>query len=230
MADKQPQLNGAYYGPAIPPPQQQTYRRRRGCGSCGGCLFSFLWKLILAIIILGGLAILIFWIIVQPRHFKFYVTEANLTQFDYSTTNNTLYYNLALNITVRNPNKKLSFYHDRNEARAFYGGHRFSTYDVTTHLNSFRQYDKSSSALKAEFKGKQLVFLNNDEVEEFNRQKSAGVYDIDVKFYMRIRFRLGDFITGDYKPNVKCGLEVPFSANGTSPATVFETKRCRVRF
>ncbi|KAJ7976205.1 Late embryogenesis abundant protein [Quillaja saponaria] len=210
--------------------QNEAYHRRSRCGTCCGCLWSVLWKLILAIIIIIGLAVLIFWIIVQPRQFKFYVTDAKLTQFDYSTTNNTLYYNLGLNISVRNPNKKLNFYHDQNEARAFYEGHRFSNYNVTTWRNSFRQYDKSTSALKAEFKGQQLVFLNTNELEEFNKEKAAGVYNIDVKFYMRIRFRLGDFITGDFKPKVECGLEVPLSANGTSPATAFDSKRCRVDF
>nr|AFK39735.1 unknown [Medicago truncatula] len=104
MADnKQPQLNGAYYGPAIPPPAQPRPRSHRS-RSCCCCLFSFFWKLLIALIVLAGLAVLIFYLVVQPRGFKFYVDEANLTEFDYS--NNTLNYNMVLNFTARNPNKK----------------------------------------------------------------------------------------------------------------------------
>jgi hypothetical protein len=58
-----------------------------------------------------GLVLLIFWLIFRPKIVKFYVTEASLTQFNLSS-NNTLYYNLALNTTVRNSNKKFGIYYD----------------------------------------------------------------------------------------------------------------------
>ncbi|QHN83850.1 uncharacterized protein DS421_20g708340 [Arachis hypogaea] len=67
--NKQPtDLNGAYYGPAIPPAE----RRRSSC--C--CLFSVIWKLLLVLIILAVIAGFVFWVVVQPRIFKFYVNES----------------------------------------------------------------------------------------------------------------------------------------------------------
>ncbi|KAJ1394568.1 hypothetical protein SESBI_34145, partial [Sesbania bispinosa] len=142
MADKQPPLNGAFYGPAIPPVEQPRYRHHHRGRSCCCCLFGVFWKLLIALIVLFGLAILIFYLIVQPRVFKFYVNKAELTQFDY--TDNTLHYNMVFNFTARNPNKKLSIYYDKVEALAFYEGSRFANTDVITHMNSFRQYKKSS--------------------------------------------------------------------------------------
>ncbi|XP_020233865.1 NDR1/HIN1-like protein 10, partial [Cajanus cajan] len=144
MVDKQPHLNGGYYGPAIPPAEQPRYRHNHG-RSCCCCLFGIFWKILVTLIVLVGLAILIFWLVVQPRSFKFYVTEAELTQFEYDTNNNTLHYNMVLNFTARNPNKKLSIYYDKVEALAFYEDTRFANYDVITHINSFRQYKKSTN-------------------------------------------------------------------------------------
>ncbi|XP_058740758.1 NDR1/HIN1-like protein 10 [Vicia villosa] len=228
MADnKQPQLNGAYYGPAIPPPAQpHPYHQRSR--SCCCCLFSFFWKVLLTLIVLAGLAVLIFYLVVQPRSFKFYVTEANLTEFDYK--NNTLHYNMALNFTARNPNKKLSIYYDKVEALAFYEGSRLTNnVDVITFKNSFRQYKKSSDPMSVVFSGQKLLVLDNDQVSEFNEDKSVEVYDIYVKLYFRIRFRLGDLISGDYKPKVKCDFKVPLNSNKTAAATFVPTK-CDVDF
>ncbi|CAK8544134.1 unnamed protein product [Lathyrus sativus] len=228
MADnKQPQLNGAYYGPAIPPPAQpRPYHQRSR--SCCCCLFSFFWKLFVTLIVLAGLAVLIFYLVVQPRPFKFYVTEAKLTKFDYA--NNTIHYNMVLNFTARNPNKKLSIYYDKVEALAFYEGARLTNnVDVITHMNSFRQYKKSSDPMSAVFSGQKLLVLEDDQVSEFNDNKSADVYDIYVKLYFRIRFRLGDLISGDYKPKVKCDLKVPLNSNNKTTATFVPTK-CSVDF
>ncbi|WJX84890.1 yls9-like [Trifolium repens] len=226
MADnKQPQLNGAYYGPAIPPPAQPRHSHHRS-RSCCSCLSGFIWKLLVTLIFLAGLAVLIFYIIVQPRSFKFYVTEANLTKFDY--TNNTLHYDMVLNFTARNPNKKLSIYYDEVEARAFYEGERFANVDVPV---SFRQYKKSSNPMTGVFSGPQLLMLDNDQVSEFNKDKNVEVYDIYVKLYFRIRFRLGDLISGDYKPKVKCHLKVPLTSNNTTATfTPLMPTKCDVDF
>ncbi|KAL2345291.1 hypothetical protein Fmac_006576 [Flemingia macrophylla] len=228
MADnKQPHLNGAHYGPAIPPAQQPRYHHHHG-RSCCYCLFGIFWKILVTLIVLVGLAILIFWLVVQPRSFKFYVTEADLTQFEYDTNNSTLGYNMVLNFTVRNPNKKLSIYYDNVEALAFYEDTRFANYDVITHMNSFRQYKKTTSPMSAVFSGNKVVVLNNEQISQLTQDKTDGLYNIYVKLYFRIRFRLGDVISSDYKPKVKCDIKVPFSKNGT--VTLFQTTKCHVDF
>ncbi|XP_027352979.1 NDR1/HIN1-like protein 10 [Abrus precatorius] len=229
MADKQPQLNGAFYGPAIPPAEQPRYRHHHHRGrSCCCCLFGIFWKILVALVVLAGLAILIFWLVVQPRSFKFYVTEANLKQFEYYSNNNTLHYDMVLNFTARNPNKKLSIYYDKVEAVAFYEGTRFANYDVITHLNSFRQYKKTTSPMSAVFTGPRVVMLDNDQVSKLNQDKIDGVYDIYVRLYFRIRYRLGDVKSGDYKPKVKCDLRVPFTSNNT--VTLFVPTKCKVDY
>jgi hypothetical protein len=113
-------LNNAYYGPIIPlvPRQPNSYRHHRD-RSCCSYLFSIFWKVLIALIVLFSLVIFIFHLIVQSRVFKFYVMEAKLTKFDY--INNTLHYNMVLNFTVHNSNKKFSIYiktHSHNSSNA----------------------------------------------------------------------------------------------------------------
>ncbi|KAJ9184559.1 hypothetical protein P3X46_004273 [Hevea brasiliensis] len=219
MAEKQANLNGAYYGPAIPPPN--TYHRPgRSCG-CGCCLLSCLLKIIIAIVVVAGLAVFIFWLVVRPNKVKFHVTEATLSEFDYATNNNTLYYNLSMTISVRNPNKKIGIYYDRIEAKAFYEDQRFG-YDS---LAPFYQGHKNTSILTPAFEGKQVIpALGGEELTKFNQEKTSGVYSIDVKLYLKIRFKIGKIKVGKFKPKIECDLKVPLSTNGT--VAPIETTKC----
>ncbi|MCD7455532.1 harpin-induced protein 1 domain containing protein, expressed [Datura stramonium] len=79
---------------------------------------------------------------------KFYVTILTLTQFDLSNTNNTLYYDLALNMTVRNPNKRIGIYYDSIEARAMYQGQRFDSQILETFYQGHREYLTFASSVQ----------------------------------------------------------------------------------
>lgn len=69
--------------------------------------------------------------------------------------------------------------------------------------------------------------LTADQTSDYNKQKSSGVYDIDVKLYLRIRFKLGVFKTGKFKPKINCDLKVPLtSSSGTSSTATFQTTKC----
>ncbi|KAF7804237.1 NDR1/HIN1-like protein 10 [Senna tora] len=222
MAEKQAQLNGAYYGPSIPP-QKSYHRPGRGGGldCCCGCICSLICRLVMTVIVIVGIAALVFWLIVRPNKVKFHVTDASLTQFDY--TNNTLHYNLALNITIRNPNRRLGIYYDSIEARGLYEDARFHS----EYLTPFYMGHKTTHVLTTEFKGQQVLSLNADHTEEFNKDKTDGVYDIDVKMYLKIRFKLGVFKTGKFKPKINCDLKLPLTtANGTSSSAAFQTTSC----
>ncbi|XP_015946385.1 NDR1/HIN1-like protein 3 [Arachis duranensis] len=222
--NKQPtNLNGAYYGPAIPP---RPAERRR---SCCCCLFSVIWKLLLVLIILAVIAVLVFWVIVQPRIFKFYVNHAEITQFDYNTNTTQLRYNMVLNFTAHNPNKKLGIYYDQVLAKAFYQDTQFASANVITFMNSFRQDKKGTNPMSGVFSGQQLIFLDYSQYSQVTHDKNRRSFDIYVKLYFQIRFRLGDLISGTYKPRVKCDLNVPFT-NATKAFTFFKTTKCDIHF
>lgn len=227
MADTKSHLNGSYYGPSIPP-QHSSQRPDRGRG-CGRCILKTLLILFVTVVVLVGLAIFIFWIIVRPTNLKFHVVDASLTQFNL-TSDNYLHYDLALNITARNPNKRLGVYYDLVEGKAYYEGQRFATVKIVDFLGPverFYQRKKTSNTFNPVFKGQNLVLLGADEISDFNSEKNKGVYSIDVKLNMRIRYRLGDFIPGTVKRKGTCDLKVPLETNGTSKG-IFRTTRCHV--
>ncbi|KAG7961489.1 hypothetical protein I3843_09G019300 [Carya illinoinensis] len=224
MAEKPSHLNGAYSGPSVPPPKRY-YRHKASDDEGCGCLLSFLFNLVL----FAGLAVLVFWLIFHPNKVKFHVTDASLTQFNVNTNNSTttlLYYNLAVDITVRNPNEKIGIYYDSIEAGAYFEDQKFGSATLTP----FYQGHKNTTVLNPAFKGQQVVLLGADELSKLNSEKSAaGVFDIEVKLYLGIRFKVGTVNTWRVKPKIKCELKVPLSLNGTSPCG-FETTECHIDF
>ncbi|KAL7096468.1 hypothetical protein ACP275_10G081200 [Erythranthe tilingii] len=231
---QQPHLNGAYYGPSIPPPSK-TYHRpgRDGGGGCCcnpfscccscimNCICTCICQIVFTILIIAGLAVLVIWFIFRPNTVKFYADDASLTEFTINS-NNTLHYNLALNLTIRNPNKRIGIYYDQIEARAFYQGQRFST----VQLPNFYQGHKNTSSQRAEFKGQNLVLLGAKEMSKYNDDKSSGTYSIDVKLYLRIRLKFVFLKSSKVKPKIDCDLRIPLSSNATAAPAAFQSQRC----
>ncbi|XP_027367456.1 NDR1/HIN1-like protein 10 [Abrus precatorius] len=225
MADKQPQSNAANNDSSVAQEEQPRHLGRRCC--C--CLFRIFWILLVCILVFVCLVILVLYILITPRTFKFHVTDAKLAQFNY--TANTLRYNLFLNITARNPNKKLKIYYDVVQANAFYEGVRFATTDVNMPWNSYLQNKKSMNLFSAVFSGQHVMVLDQDQVSEFDEDNKDGVFHFDIKINFRIRFRLGDLQSGDFKPRGTCELDVPLSSGGKmETAFHFHPTKCEIDF
>ncbi|TKY53149.1 YLS9 protein [Spatholobus suberectus] len=221
------QLNGAYYGPSIPPPRKSYHRPSRGGGClscCCGCIFNcilgLICKILTAVIVVAAVVAVLFWLIVRPNVVKFRVTDAALAQFAYGN-NNTLRYDLALNVSIRNPNRRVGIYYDDVEALALYQDVRFGSQT----LGPFFQHHKNTTVLSPVFKGQHVVPLGADQVSELDKEKGSGVYSIDVKLLMTVRFKFVLFKTGNVKPKIQCELHVPLkSPNGTD--AVFQATQC----
>lgn len=73
-----------------------------------------------------------------------------------------------------------------------------------------------------------MVLLDGDQSLDFNKERDSKVYEIDVKIYLRIRFKLGVLKTRTIKPKITCELRVPLNSGGGA-ATVdggFQTTKC----
>lgn len=222
MADKQPHLNGAFHGPAIPPPAK-TYHRHGHARGCACCLLTTFLKLLITIVVVVGVAVFILWLVFRPHKLTFDITGAELTRFN--ITGNQLHYNLALNLTIRNPNKRIGVYYDVIEASPFYKDQRLNT----QWLPAFYQGHKTTTVLSPHFDGQRVVFLSGEELTEFNTETLAGSFDVDVKFRLRLRLKLGAVRIGKFKPKVNCELKVPLKSNANS-FTFFQTTRCDFDF
>lgn len=84
--------------------------------------------------------------------------------------------------------------------------------------------------MSVHFSGQRLVVLGSGEVARYNEEKTNGAFNIDVKLYFTVRFRLGDAITDDYHPRVKCELRLPLTSNTTTSSTGFQSTKCDVDF
>ncbi|KAL0555284.1 hypothetical protein IC582_009227 [Cucumis melo] len=222
MADKQPHLNGAFYGPAVPPPAK-TYHRHGHRRGCACCLLTTFLKLLITIVVVVGIAVLVLWLVFRPHKLTFHVTDAELTRFNIS--GNQLHYNMALNLTVRNPNNRIGVYYDVIEASPFYKDQRLNT----QWLPPFYQDHKTTTVLSPHFNGQQIVFLAGDKLTEFNGETLAGVFNVDLTFRLQLRLKVGAVRIGKFKPKVNCELKVPLKSNANS-FTFFQTTRCDFDF
>ncbi|XP_059629990.1 NDR1/HIN1-like protein 10 [Cornus florida] len=184
------------------------------------CCF-LIGKWIVTIICTSVLALILVFVIIKPKVIKFHVTEAMLADFNLNTTTNTLYYNLALNITISNPNKQISEDFKRIEARAYYEDKMFDAVTMTP----FSLGHKKNYTLSPVFKGQNIVMLGNSELAQYNSDKSSGIYHIAVKLHLRITDKTSGMDPTTIKPVVKCDFKVPLLSKGTISAT-FQASKC----
>ncbi|KAK4582833.1 hypothetical protein RGQ29_025847 [Quercus rubra] len=186
---------------------------------CGAC---WLFKLVYIAFLLCFFAVFIFWLIFRPKEVKFHVTDATLTRFNFNTTNNTLYYNLSANITLRNSNKRVGVNYNSIEAIAYYQKKLFSNVGLTP----FYQGHKNTSILRPVFEGQKDMSLQVLDLSKMNEEMSAGVFGIDIRLSVQISINYGKFKTFKFKPRmIYCPLKVPLSDNGTV-AEGFKTTQC----
>jgi hypothetical protein len=225
-------LNGAYYGPAIPPPDDRHASRSIGRGGsccCNPCsLLCALFKLIVSIVIVLGIIVLVLWLVFRPNELKSHAESATLTRFDLD--NNTLFYNLDVEISIRNPNKRVAFYYDRVQATASYDGTRIA---FDGGLPTFFQDHKNTTTINPSFEGQKVVPAGDSGsslAATYNSDKSDGFFDVDVRVDMKVRFKVWFIKTNKYSPKIKCSLKLPAPASSGASSGSFSRTKCDVDF
>lgn len=187
---------------------------------CIGCTIVTL----LFIVILIIFSMIIFWMII-PSNVKFHVADASLTQFNL-TSNNNLYYNFKVNITMRNPNKQMIVYYRRITTIAWYKDNEFGRVNLTT----FFQDHKNTTFLQAVFEGHGVIRLKPKQLGEYKEETSVGIYNnLAVDFDITIRVKFGRFKNSSCfnPPIVQCGrLRVPLISKGRITTPSFNATKC----
>ncbi|XP_020220435.1 NDR1/HIN1-like protein 2 [Cajanus cajan] len=138
----------------------------------------------------------IIWIITDPSNIKFYVTHASFTQFNL-TTNNTLYYNLKVNITVRSPNKHTIVHYKEIKAKAWYKDNGFGKVNLTP----FDQGHNNTTFPKVVFEGHNVIRLKPKQLGEYKEETSARVYDdLAVGLDLTITTKIVGIDSTNWKP------------------------------
>ncbi|KAJ1686238.1 hypothetical protein LUZ63_017628 [Rhynchospora breviuscula] len=195
-------------------PSSDPPRPRGCCSRCCSSLFTL------------GFLILIYWLIFQPHQIRVYMNSATLSNFALSDA--MLTYNLSLNISLRNPNRKIGIYYDRLSAAAFYNGLQLGPAE-SSFFEPFFQHTKNTRMVYPVFEGSQGD-LSKDVKDAFNKDKNDGAYNLDVKLNAKLRHKVW-FIKLSFKPKIDCWLRFPLTANGSaSMAAQPVPRKCRVKY
>ncbi|KAI4352095.1 hypothetical protein L6164_006381 [Bauhinia variegata] len=186
---------------------------RNRWNSCCSFMCIYLSFLIIIIAVFIFILAVAIWSFTFPSDVTFHVTEASLKQFNL-TANNTLFYNLRLNATARNPSKRVTFDYKRITVTASYKENQFDKLNLI--VTPFHQAHKNTTSLMLPvIQGQQVLKLKTKEVTEYNEETSAGVYNIDVDLDIRVRKKVG-LIKYHESWNLVCNLKVPVSSNDKS--------------
>lgn len=159
-------------------------------------------------------SIVMFFLIVQPKNIEIGLIDASLREFQYfnATNNNTLSYNLAFKVTLRNPNKRAGVHFDRFKVVAIYGKREFAN----ATFSPFYQGHKNSTTVNVELKGIKTSAFEKKERDTYNKEMGDGIYSIHLKFPFKVRARYSPSLKPKFKPKPRCKLSMRVSPKDTS--------------
>ncbi|KAM5559476.1 NDR1/HIN1-like protein 3 [Rosa sericea] len=185
-----------------------------------------------------GAFLLIFWLIFLPDEPRFTVTNASLTQFNFNGSDNkrgtNLHYHLALNITIRNPNRRVGIDYRSMTVSASYRKKKFGLVNLMDSVPFYQGHKNTTFLHHLVLQGQQqLVKFGKRDISQFDKETVAGVYSITVQVTFRVKIRYGKFKANFLKPEtyddqqINCELKLPLSiTNETSGGGYFKATKC----
>lgn len=180
------------YAPLKPPP-------RKSC--CRKCLCWTISLLLLQILIIGILAAIIYFVF-QPKIPKYSVDAMRITQFNLGN-DNTLSATFNVNITARNPNKKIGIYYE--------GGSHLSVWYTGTKLcegslPKFYQGHRNTTLLNLTLMGQTQDA--DGLLQSLEAQQQTGNIPLRLRAKVPVRLKLGKLKLMKWKLLVRCRLVV----------------------
>ncbi|OAY36506.1 NDR1/HIN1-like protein 13 [Manihot esculenta] len=220
-----PATKAQLYGASRPAylPQPQRKRSRRSC-----CCVCFFWVffIIFVILLLAAIAGAIIYVIYRPHRPTFSVSgfkisSLNLTSSSHLTTN------INMNITARNPNKKLVYIYNP------------VTIVVTTDkddilignglLPSFVHGTKNTTLLKATItsSGQQLDDASSSRLK--TDLKSKNGLDLKIELETKVKLKMGGLKTPKIRIRVACdGIKATVPSGKTATTASVSKAKCKV--
>jgi len=181
-------------------------------------LLRYIAIIILALIIIVGLAVLISWLVVRPKNLQYSVEDASIHNFNLTDANH-LYANFDFTIRSKNPNSKVSVYYDSIEVSVRYEDQTLATNAVQPFFQPHKNVTRMHARLTA-----QTVALYDSVPKDLKLERSSGDIALDVFIRARIRFKVGLLKTKHRTLRVSCS---PVLVN-FSKAKSFERAYCDV--
>ncbi|KAJ0021464.1 hypothetical protein Pint_31769 [Pistacia integerrima] len=221
-----PPPNAAYPYAAAPPPSQPYaynpyYQAQTPIYRRPAFVRSFLITMI-ALAIIFGCILFIFWLVVRPRVPEFHVTSLSVSNF--STNNSQLTANWDARVQAYNPNKKMSVYYYDVFSAINYNSVTLSR----TQMPPFEQGTRNQTELTAKFA---VVgsYIEEKAVNSINSERSGGSVKFDFRLEAYARFKYGAWRMRRKWARVWCDdVAVSLSSSSGSGNLVGGSKKCRV--
>ncbi|KAL3613417.1 hypothetical protein CASFOL_042680 [Castilleja foliolosa] len=200
------------YAPLKPP------KKRKSC--CKKCLCWTISLLLLLILLLGITAAIIYFVF-QPKIPKYSVDSMRISQFNLGS-DNSLTATFNVNITARNPNKRIGIYYENgSRLSVLYRGTRL----CEGSLPRFYQGHRNTTVLNIALAGQTrdaTGLLQSLQAE----QQAAGGVPLNLRGRVPVRIRLGRLKLMEWRFLVRCRLMV----DSLSADSVVRIRNSRCRF
>ncbi|XP_071704402.1 NDR1/HIN1-like protein 3 [Rutidosis leptorrhynchoides] len=131
------------------------------------------------------------------------VDDVNLTGFMLSPTNNTLYYDVAANMTFKNPYSKVGIQFDKIDADLMYQGQRLGTKVMLDVF--YLPPNKEKSNVNVILRGEHVLqLINGDEKLVYASENKSGVYKIGLKVRIVTSFMWLNLNSGRTTVEIMC--------------------------
>ncbi|GER42681.1 late embryogenesis abundant protein [Striga asiatica] len=142
---------------------------------------------LLSLIVLVGLAVLIAWLVVQPRKLRYTIGKGSISGYNL-TRNDLLNANFQFVLRANNPNRRISLYYDKIDATVLYQDRVLSTNDV----HPFYQPRRSVTHLDLYLTPKDAA-VHGSVAKGLRMERAAGQIQVDLKIRAKIRMKVGVF-------------------------------------
>uniref|UniRef100_A0A7N0U8E4 Late embryogenesis abundant protein LEA-2 subgroup domain-containing protein n=1 Tax=Kalanchoe fedtschenkoi TaxID=63787 RepID=A0A7N0U8E4_KALFE len=163
----------------------------------GSSLLRVIIYVILALIVIVGLAVLITWLVIRPRKLVYSVDYGSVSSFNISRDHLTANFDFVLN--GRNPNHRVTVYYDSIEVRVVYEDQTMAYGS----LEPFHQPHKNVTRLEAKLLARSVPLVGSIS-RDLRRERASGDVEFGIYLDARVRFKVGSWKSGRRKLRVKC--------------------------
>ncbi|OVA20833.1 Late embryogenesis abundant protein [Macleaya cordata] len=180
---------------------------------------AFFCVILWVIIILGGLAVLIVYLVFRPKNPRFDIPNATLNAV-YLDTGSLLNSDLTILANFTNPNKKVSIDYSYIVIELYYG----NTLIATTSVDPFSETSAESNLQGIHLVSSEVSLSSND-IQRLKKEVGNNSVMFDVQGRFRTRSNFGSFLHYSYWLHGRCSIVLTGPPYGVLVSHKCKTKR-----
>ncbi|KAJ4956174.1 hypothetical protein NE237_012957 [Protea cynaroides] len=184
------------------------------------------WRVLVVLIILAGVAVLIVWLVYRPDKPQFRVIDAAIYNLNatYPSVHSSISTTMQFTILTRNPNRRVSIYYDRLYAFVSYRNQKITTPALLPPL----YHKRHSTGALSPILGGEAVPVSMDVVRGLGMDEASGVVGFRLVVMGRLKWKPGPFRSGHYRVYVTCDMMVGLKNGVKGRVPLLRTPDCIV--